>query len=346
MIRKLPLALSFSLGLALVAIAGPFSAPAQVSIGSGSKISSGGWTVTGTDPIEIRWAGELVTAYQTGKDEPKPYFYPLIGPTGENVTRHWPMKDGVEGEETDHIHHRSLWFGLGKVNGYDFWHEPASKNKQDKKFGKTVHTGMNGMQISGKDQSITFKTTSDWVGFEDGIKILQDKRTFRLQHRDDGSLVIDATFVLEASEGDVNIVDDKEGAFAMRVMPTLRLEGEHAKGGILNNNGDEGKAAWGKRAKWVDYDGVDTQGKELGVAIFDHPTSFRHPSWWHARHYGLFAVNPFGQGNFEKEAAEDAGNYTIKHGDSITLKYRVLIHPGKADADKLNAEYEQFAETE
>lgn len=331
-------------GLAGAGFASPTSA--QVTIGSGATIKSGGWTINGTDPIEIRWAGELVTAYQTGKDQPKPYFYPLIGPAGENVTRHWPMKEGVEGEATDHVHHRSVWFGLGKVNGYDFWHEPSSKGKQDKKFGKIVHTGLNGIQISGAEKAILLKTTSDWIGHEDGIKIMQDRRTFRLKRRDDGSLVIDATFVLEASDGDVEIVDDKEGAFAIRVMPTLRLEGTQAKGHILNSNGEEDKAAWGKRANWVVYDGVDTMGNDLGIAIFDHPTSFRHPSWWHARHYGLFAVNPFGQGNFEKGAPKDAGNHTIKHGESITLRYRLLVQPRKGDADELNAEFGRFAETE
>lgn len=342
MTPRLPLV--FSLGLALF-FTGATASRAQVSIGSGSNISSGGWTITGTDPIEIRWGGELVTSYQTSKDLPKPFFYPLMGPTGENVTRHWPMKEGVEGEETDHVHHRSLWFGLGKVNGYDFWHEPASKKPEGYLFGKTVHTGLNGMQIKGSENAIILKTTDDWVGYEDGIKICQDKRTFRLEHRDDGSLVIDATFVIEASEGDVNITDDKEGAFAMRVMPTLRLEGERAKGSILNSEGAEGKDAWGKRANWVAYQGVDSKGDKLGIAMFDHPTSFRHPSWWHARHYGLFAVNPFGQGNFEKDAAKDAGNYTIKHGDSITLKYRVVIYPGNEDAEQLNAEYAKYSET-
>ncbi len=334
--------LSLALSLAVLTAA-TMPGHAQVSIGSGSNISSGGWSITGSDPIEIRWRGKLVTAYQTGKGLPKPFFYPLIGPTGENVTRHWPMKEGVAGEESDHVHHRSLWFGLGKVNGYDFWHEPGTKGKEGKRFGKTVHTGLKGVQIKNSENAIILKTTTDWVGTADGVKVCQDQRTFRLEHREDGSLVIDATFVIEASEGDVEILDDKEGAFAMRVMPTLRLEGKHAKGSILNSEGGTGKDAWGKRAKWVDYDGVDTKGKELGVAIFDHPTSFRHPSWWHARHYGLFAVNPFGQGHLEKGAAEDAGNYTIKKGDSITLRYRVLIHPGKADAKKLDAEFVKFS---
>jgi len=49
----------------------------------------------------------------------------------------------------------------------------------------------------------------------------------------------------------------------------------------------------GKRA----VDGVSftlNEGETLGVAIFNHPPSFRHPTSWHARTYGLFTANCFG----------------------------------------------------
>ncbi|MCB1236213.1 MAG: PmoA family protein [Verrucomicrobiae bacterium] len=340
---------AFSLWLLLPLLAFTTPARGQVKIEGGARITAGatggagGWTITGTDPIEIRWGGEVVTAYQTGADNPKPFFYPLIGPTGENVTRHWPMKEGVAHEETDHVHHRSMWFGFGKVNGLDFWHEPGSKGKEGSRFGKTVHTGLKGMQISGANQSLTFHTTTDWVAVDGGQKICQDKRSFTLQHRDDGGFALDATFTIEATEGDVLFEDDKEGAFALRVMPTLRVKGEVAKGTMTNSAGQAGADVWGKRANWVDYSGPDSKGAVFGIAMFDHPTNFRNPSWWHARDYGLFAVNPFGQGKFEKGAAPDAGNYTIKNGESLTLRYRVLFHAGMGEAEKLNAEFKAFA---
>jgi hypothetical protein len=46
----------------------------------------------------------------------------LIGPTGEPVIRHWPVKEAENGAR-DHPHHRSLWFAHGDVNGHDFWGE-------------------------------------------------------------------------------------------------------------------------------------------------------------------------------------------------------------------------------
>ncbi|MCB1090309.1 MAG: PmoA family protein, partial [Verrucomicrobiae bacterium] len=198
----------------------------------------------------------------------------------------------------------------------------------------------------GSEKAILLKTKTDWLSMEGGEKICQDRRTIRLQHREDGSLILDFTIVLEASEGEVTIGDSEECALALRVMPTLRLEGEVGKGSMRNSEGVTGKEIWGKRASWVDYDGVDSQNRALGIAILDHPDSFRHPTWWHARPYGLFAANPFGQGHFEKTAAKNEGNHTIPKGDELTLRYRILIHPRKADPKVLQAEYDQFAAEE
>ena len=336
------------LGLSLASFSGRAAAQGKVTISpgaqikAGARISGGGWTITGTDPIEIRWAGKVVTSYQTSQKYPKPFFYPVIGPTGENMTRHWPIVDGFENEVQDHPHHRSLWFGLGKVNGHDFWHDPGAR-KDDRLYGRMVHTGMKGMQLLGAEKALVFTTTTDWVADEDpGKKICQDKRTFRLVQRDGGEFILDAAITIEASEGDVEILDDKEGSWAIRVTPSLRLEGEHARGGILNSAGQKGKDAWGKRANWVDYFGPDQNGTRVGIAMFDHPTNLRNPSWWHARHYGLFAVNPFGQGHLEKGADPHAGDYTIKAGDSLTLRYRLLFHLGDPDPKRLDAEYADF----
>lgn len=341
-VRPAPLVLRLGLTLLMTSMT-PTNSPGQVSVGSGSVISSGGWTLTGTDPIEIRWAGEVVTAYQTGKEAAKPYFYPLIGPTGENVTRHFPMQEGVAGEATDHPHHRGLWFGFGRVNGLDFWHEPGSPGKEGTRFGRMVHTGLNGIQMKGAEKAIILKTTTDWVDFQTKAKVCQDRRTIRLERRDDGALVLDLAVAIEASEGEVVFGDSEEGGLALRVMPTLRLEGPVARGSIRNSEGVTGKEVWGKRARWVEYAGVDSRGRELGVAIFDHPASFRHPTWWHARPYGLFATGPFGQGRFEPGAAKGAGDHTLAKGQILTLRHRVLIHAGMAEPEALQGEFDRFA---
>lgn len=307
--------------------------------------AGGGWSLRGTDPIQIYHGEDLITVYHTAKDQARPYFYPLIGPTGENMTRHWPMKEGVEGEADDHPHHQGMWFGLGKVNGLDFWHEPSDKSKKDKVFGTIQHQGMNGFSTSEGGMKVTFRTKSDWVAHANpSEKVCSDEREFSLSYREDGALVFDVAITLVADSGDIEIVDDKEGAWAIRTLPTLRLEGEVAQGEMVSSEGVSGKGVWGKRAKWIDNHGPDPQGNKVGIAILDHPGNLRHPTWWHARHYGLFAPNPFGQGHFEKGAAEDSGNYTVEDGEKLTLRYRIIFHEGDEKAAKIAEAWEAFAE--
>jgi hypothetical protein len=115
--------------------------------------------------------------------------------------------------------------------------------------------------------------------------------------------------------------------------PTVRMT--NSEGGV----GEE--QIWGKRANWVDYS-AKVEGKELGIAIFDNPSNPKHPTYWHARDYGLFAVNPFGEHDFYNDKSRD-GSMTIKPGESLTFRYRVLIHDGDASAAKVADAYTAYA---
>jgi hypothetical protein len=132
--------------------------------------------------------------------------------------------------------------------------------------------------------------------------------------------------------------DTKEGTFAIRVVkelqkPTVKM---------LNSEGKVGQdEIWGKRADWVDYSG-EVAGEPLGIAIFDNPANIKHPTYWHARDYGLFAVNPFGEHDFYNDPKRD-GSVTIPVGQSLTLRYRVLIHHGDAAQAKVAEAYQKYA---
>jgi hypothetical protein len=78
------------------------------------------------------------------------------------------------------------------------------------------------------------------------------------------------------------------------------------------------------------------------VAVLDHPKSFRHPTTWHARAYGLFAANPFGLREFTRDQNKD-GAWTIPEGKSLTFRYRVLIHEGDFSPARIQDEYQRYA---
>src|ERR1700679_2738643 len=79
----------------------------------------------GDNHIGVDIDGKPYTTFFYGPDVPKPYLYPLRSVDGISVTRAYPM-DKVEGESTDHQHHRSVWFAHSGVNGYDYWNNELS----------------------------------------------------------------------------------------------------------------------------------------------------------------------------------------------------------------------------
>lgn len=66
-------------------------------------------------------------------------------------------------------------------------------------------------------------------------------------------------------------------------------------------------------------------GDQLGIAMLNHPSSYGYPTHWHTRGYGLFAANPFGLKMFGESKS---GDYTLKKGETMTFRYRVIFHKG------------------
>jgi hypothetical protein len=100
------------------------------------------------------------------------------------------------------------------------------------------------------------------------------------------------------------------------------------------------KDVWGKRSNWVDYAGT-IEGEQLGVAIFDHPSNPRNPTYWHSRDYALFALNPFGRKAFDP--AQEESHWVLEAGQSLRFRWRVVIHPGDAAGAHLADLYKDFA---
>jgi hypothetical protein len=300
-----------------------------------------------TNRLRIEINGELFTEYFF-KDVPRPYFYPVIGPSGLRVTREWPLGEGKD-EEHDHPHHRSIWFAHGSVNGQDFWSE-------QKAFGKIVHEKLVKIK-SGKDFGI-IKARSRWINAE-GKTVCSDERTITIHNRPKSERMFDFEITMSApKDSDLVLGDTKEGSMAVRVAETMRViksGGKAGDGRIVLSSGivDDGASAaaaktekcdaqtWGKRAEWADYSGP-VNGKVVGIAIFDHPKNPRHPTWWHVRDYGLFAANPFGIHDFEKKPS-GTGDFKIPAGKNATFRYRFYIHEGDERQGKVAENYVEYS---
>jgi hypothetical protein len=98
----------------------------------------------------------------------------------------------------------------------------------------------------------------------------------------------------------------------------------------------------GKHSGWVDYSS-EVDGERLGVTIFEHPQNPNHPTHWHARDYGLFGLNPFGQ-NASGPRMEER-RLRLPAGGKLAFRWRVVIQPGDAEAGRVADLYKKFAAT-
>jgi hypothetical protein len=194
-------------------------------------------------------------------------------------------------------------------------------------------------------ESGEMRTTCKWIA-PDGTVTCTDERVLRVYNRPNNERLFDFEITLKAPDKDVVLGDTKEGSMGVRIAETMRLshgKNKPGKGRIVQSTGVK-DGTWGKQAAWCDYYGP-VKDKIVGIAIFDHPKNPRHPSHWHVRDYGLFAVNPFGIHDFEKKP-KGTGNLTVPAGQSVTFKYRFYIHEGDTEQAKVAERYKEYTSGE
>lgn len=285
------------------------------------------------DQIDVKLGGEEFTTLYLSPQGPAPYFHPLRAADGTIVTRQYPMVQGVPGESDDHPHHRGLWFSHDQVNGVNFWaNSDGAANRGDIVLKSVGAVGGDSLEAE-----------FEWQG-ADGKALLTEARTVRFaQDGDVRTMGFDLT--LTAGDEAVRFGDTKEGTFAVRLFDSMReqaLGGGPGPGVIVNAEGATGeKNVWGKPSSWVDYSGP-IGDKTYGIAIFDHPSNPKHPTYWHVRAYGLFAANIFGEHDFFSDPSRD-GSITLQPGEKLSFRYLVVLHPGNAEAAGVASRYAAWA---
>jgi hypothetical protein len=88
------------------------------------------------------------------------------------------------------------------------------------------------------------------------------------------------------------------------------------------------------KAAAMDYTGVFA-GREAGVAILDSAANLNSPSPW-------YAINDSTMRYFSPAVIQD-GPHTLKSNQSLTLQYRVVVHPGRWSAAQLRDAAKRYA---
>lgn len=307
--------------------------------------------------VDVLVDGELFTSYIYPDNIKKPVLWPVMSPDGNVLTRSYPMVNKA-GDRTDHPHHVGVWLNYGDVNGLDFWNNSEAIPSEEKdKYGTIYHQSIEKAE-SGKGTA-TLVTKSLWKSPDDEV-MLEEETTFDFMAMDDVR-IIDRTTTLTAMIDEVKFTDNKEGMFAIRVARELELPSDkptelmdshgvvtkvekmdntNVKGNYRSSEGIEGGEVWGTRAKWMKLSS-EINGEPVSLVIIDHPANTGYPTYWHARDYGLFAANTLGQKVFS-EGKEEL-NFSLKKGDSVTFKYRLVVAGENLTDDQINTMTEEYA---
>lgn len=310
--------------------------------------------------VDVLYNGKLLTAYCHYDSVMKPVLFPINTLSGITITRGYPLAPRA-GERVDHPHHIGLWLNYEYVNGLDFWNN-STAIPYDKRshYGNIYHDRIVKSNATKKDA--TLEVSAQWKNHAN-MPLLLETTQYHFTVAD-GSFIIDRTTTLRSLNEDVSLKDVKDGFLGLRVTKELEMPSNESvkyvddKGNVtevpavnnanvtgdyLNSEGIKGDAVWATRGVWATLFGKK-DGKDVSVTIIDHPSNMGYPTYWHARGYGLFAANPIGQAAFSK--GKDTLNLIIKKGESVTFRFRVVIHEGaNLTPEQINQLAKEFGKT-
>ena len=308
--------------------------------------------------VDILFNDKLMTAYCYFDSSRKTVLFPVNTVDGITVTRSYPFKM-IAGERTDHPHHTGIWLNYESVNGLDFWNNStAIAPERRDHYGTIIHQKITDSKLNGNTASLS--ATATWVRPDNKV-LLNEQTTFNFSVKGN-DFIIDRITTLTATDTMVVFKDVKDGMFAIRVARELELpskekskfvddkgnvtevppSGNDVTGMYYGSGGSKGDSVWGSKGNWVMLTGKK-DGKEITIGIFDHPLNVGYPAYWHARGYGLFAVNPLGRKIFSN--GKEELNFSLQPGQSTTFRYRIVIHSGssltKDEMNKFSADFEK-----
>jgi len=274
-------------------------------------------------------AGKVVWQfnYDRGKGI-KPCFHPVSLLDGTVLTWFRPP---------DHTWHRAMWFSWKYINGVNYWEEDRKTG-----LGRGL-TEVTGVKLTcADDHSAKIEMTLSYHP-PDKPAVLTEKRLIAVSAPDDkGGYRFDWRCSFTAAGEDVVLdrtppAGQKGGkSWGGYAGLSVRLAENLTDFKVLNSESKRDMNAHGQKARWTDFSAVTPGGQAAGVAIFDHGDNLRHPVQWYISKKGPKKNNFSSAPLFDKP-------YTVPAGKTLTLKYRVLVHPGRGEITPLDAEWKSFA---
>jgi hypothetical protein len=265
--------------------------------------------------VSIQVDGGERLRWHFGPSYPRPFFYPLLGPSGSSLTRM-----GHPGAP-DHEHHRSIWFGHAKVAGVSFWEDRTPGRIRQKSW----------LAYQDGDAEAALAVNVGWYDGHDPKELLEQELVAGVRPGPDGETFVELQATFRPIAQTLEFGQTNFGFLAVRVAKSLSV---HFGGGVLtNSDGARSEAnVFGKRAIWMDYSGPVLKGDTEGITYFDHPSNPGHPTAWHVREDGWMEASVCMSKPLETSRQQP-----------LVVRYLLHAHKGPADAERAGTVFREFA---
>jgi hypothetical protein len=263
--------------------------------------------------INVTIDGKYFTSYIFSEDEKYPFFYPVNGPlSGGSVTS---MRNA------EYPHHSSLFFGCDLVNGGNYWQEGLER-------GRIISVNAQIVKEGGDTVIITDECIWSRPG---ALSPVKDIRKFTITASSAVMTQIDVEITMEMLM-DVVIKKTNHSLFSVRMAADLSVKNG---GTMVNAEGIKSENdTFGNRSAWMDFYGKRGPNVE-GIAILQHPSNPWYPAPWFTRDYGFMSPTPmyWPQNDVDTQ---------MKKGETLLLRYRVLVHGGTTEEAGIAREFEKY----
>lgn len=287
------------------------------------------WQETDTT-IALLNAQKVIWQYNFNTQKGKPFFHPVrVG--NSTITSLSP---------DDHPWHLGIWHSWKFINGINYWEYDLEKDVAPWNFLGVTEV-----------RNIAFEKGDDYsckinlhIAYHElnSPDLISEDRMIQISAPDQNGLYhIDYDFKLTglAEESELNRTPlaheengKNHGGYAGL---SVRFNQDFYQPSFVNPDGSDDKGH-GESVPWKYFGLKDIQGKDLGLAIFDHLENLSFPTAWfmtdddsHPFYY--FSPAPI----FHKP-------HVLKKGDKLKLRYRLKLYTGDVGAEKLGKDQKDF----
>ena len=257
----------------------------------------------------LRPNSEQPILVQNARSDHRPYLHPIVAPDGNGMlTQYSPGH---------HKHQTGIYWGITRVNGRDYFHNPSDGYWQLQ----------NAKILADQGEVVQWETVYHLLD-EHGEALMEESQVWSMRESDK-EFIIDLVWKGKAHT-DITVSQYKYGGLFVRMPWTKDKEGE-----IENSARQKNERAEQQRSSWINI-GMQIEGRTPddwgNIAIFDHPSNDAYPTPWRVD-------NQLGAGPSEAIL----GDWSIAAGKTKTYKHRFVVYTGQLNDVALNEKWKTYS---